>query len=251
MEEKHSHSGHRQRIKNRVKKYGFKSLEPHEMLEVMLTYSIPRKDTNEIAHSLLKNHSTIAGVIDAEPSQLKLVNGVGSETILFFNILKDFVDVYLESKRKDKIIKLDTPLKCIEFVKEHFQKKKVECFYVLCLTKTEVLSHYYVTEGESEQEIELPVKAFADNISSSKVKKVVVIHTHTNEDVTPSFNDINTTERINGICTVMGVDLVDHIILTENSYFSFRNSGMIKPMKYEDANKIIQSFNIMINYKRK
>ena len=250
MEEKEIHSGHRQRIKHKVKKFGLKQLEPHEMLEVLLTYAIPRKDTNDLAHKLLKNYSTIAGVVNAEASQLKLVKGVGDETILFFNILKDFVDVYLASK-EEKITKLDTPAKCVEYVKTHFQNKNVECFYVFCLTKTGVLSHYYVAEGESEQEVELSIKAFADNISSAKIKKVVMVHTHTNGDTTPSLNDINTTERVNGVCTVMGVELQDHIILTENSFFSFRNNNMIQKMSVQEANKIIQSHNVFISSKRK
>ena len=224
MEEKHNHSGHRQRIKNRVKKYGIKSLEPHEMLEVLLTYSIPRKDTNSLAHNLLQNFGTLAKVVDAEPSQLKLFNGVGDETILFLNILRDFVDVYLESKKDTKIVKLDTTRKCIDYFKEHFQIKNTESFCIFCLTKTGVFSHHFILEGESDKEVEFTIKALVENISSDKIKKAVVIHTHPNGDVTPSGADFATTDRIYSVCTVMGVELVDHIILNEKTFFSFKRT---------------------------
>ena len=241
MESKHNHNGHRQRIKNRVKKYGLKSLEPHEIMEVLLTYSIPRKDTNELAHKLLTNFSTLSNVIDAEPSQLKLVKGVGDETILFFNILKNFVDIYLENKKDDKLVKIDTTLKCVEYFNKHFQIKNFESFYVFCLTKTGVLSHHYSVEGESELEVEFSIKSFIDNISLNKVKQVVVIHTHPYGPYTPSKRDIVTTDRMNSICTVMGVELVDHIIINNEQYFSFKRNGLINKLDIEQANKNVKS----------
>ena len=242
MEEKHNHAGHRQRIKNRVKKFGLKSLEVHEILEVLLTYSIPRKDTNALAHNLLHNFSNFSCIIDAEPSQLKVIKGVGEETVLFFSILKDFVDIYLENKKEDKVLKLDTTLKCIEYFRNHFQFKAVECFYVFCLTKTGIYSHHFVVEGESDVEIDFPVQALADNISADKVKKVVVMHTHPKGDISPSLTDIQTTDRIISICTVMGAELVDHVILNETTYFSFKRSGFIKEKTMAQANEDIKKF---------
>lgn len=251
MQGKHNHNGHRQRIKNRVKKYGLKSLENHEIMEVLLTYCIPRKDTNELAHTLLSKFSTISNIIDAEKSQLKLVNGVGEETVLFFNILKDFVDLYLENKKEDKLVKIDTTLKCVEYFNKHFQVKKYECFYVFCLTKTGVLSHHYSIEGESELEVEFPIKSFIDNISLSKVKQVVVIHTHPYGPYTPSKQDIITTDRMNSICTVMGVDLVDHIILNNEQYFSFKRNGLIGKISIEQANKDLKSLKDILTLNKK
>jgi len=239
MKETHSHSGHRQRIKNRVRKYGLKSLEPHEMLEVLLTYSIPRKDTNSIAHSLLEDFKTISKVVDAETSQLKTINGVGDETILFFNILRDFVDVYLDNKKDEKIIKLDTAIKCVEYFRKHFQFKNNECLYVFCLSKTGTYCHHFVLEGESEDEIEFTFKTLIENIASDKVRKIVIIHTHPKGDISPSLADIQTTERIYSVCMVMGVELADHIIVNETNHLSFKNNNFFNGLTAEQTKQNI------------
>lgn len=250
MEDKSKHSGHRQRIKNRVKKYGLKSLEPHEIMEVMLTYSIPRKDTNALAHLLLENFGSIAKVVDAEASQLKLFKGIGDETITFFKILKEFVDVYLESKKDTKQVKLDTTIKCVNYFKEHFQFKNTECLYGFCLTKTGVFCHHFVIESAEYDEIEFTIKSLADNISSDKIKKVVIIHTHPKGDTQPSKADIVATDVINSVCVVMGAELVDHIIMNENSFFSFKSGGCLKEKSLDAANEAIKNLNIILKNRK-
>ena len=82
---------------------------------------------------------------------------------------------------------------------------------------------HIVVRFAGNKEVEFTIKALVENISSDKIKKAVVIHTHPNGDVTPSGADFATTDRIYSVCTVMGVELVDHIILNEKTFFSFKS----------------------------
>ena len=106
QELKHNHAGHRQRLKDKVRKTRLTTLAEHEIIELLLTYTIPRKDTNPIAHELLKTFSSIDRVIDANVRDLQKVNGVGEETALFFKILSQLFGVYRQSKEnyKDKLL---------------------------------------------------------------------------------------------------------------------------------------------------
>ena len=85
------HKNHRSRLKNKVRKYGLECLEAHEVLELLLTYTIPRKDTNPIGHDLLDCFGTFSNVIDADYFDLLKVKGIGEESALFFNILAQFM----------------------------------------------------------------------------------------------------------------------------------------------------------------
>ena len=90
IKEKSIHSGHRSRLRNRVKKYGLDSLNEHEVLELLLGYAIPRKDTNPLAHNLINYFGSFAKVIDADFYDLLKVKGVGEETALFVKVLSSF-----------------------------------------------------------------------------------------------------------------------------------------------------------------
>ena len=89
MAEKNIHSGHRKRVKANVIKNGFSQLEEHKLLELMLFYSIPREDTNELAHKLINHFGSFEDIFKANVEQLKRVDGVGDNKILNLNNLVD------------------------------------------------------------------------------------------------------------------------------------------------------------------
>ena len=79
--EENVHSGHRERVRKEFLKNGFdEDTPPHKIMEMLLFYSIPRKDTNEIAHELVSRFGSIAGIIDAPVEELVKVNGVNTNT---------------------------------------------------------------------------------------------------------------------------------------------------------------------------
>ena len=84
------HSGHRERIREQYKTHGADAFLDHQFLELLLTYAIPRRDTNELAHQLLSRFGSLEGVVTAEIAQLMLVDGIGERQ----ELLPDRVLVY-------------------------------------------------------------------------------------------------------------------------------------------------------------
>ena len=98
----HSHVGHRQRLKDKVRKTDLKSLSEHEIIELLLTYTIPQKDTNELAHTILSTFRTISNSIDADYEDLLKIKGIGEETALFFKVLSNLMGIYKDSKGREE-----------------------------------------------------------------------------------------------------------------------------------------------------
>lgn len=134
-----SHAGHRQRLKSKVKEHGLKVLSDHEIVELLLTYTIPYKDTNPLGHYLLDVYGSIDKIVDADFSDLTKINGVGNETALFLNILSQFADIYKD--RKGKVTRLKSSFDGINYFRTHYQVKSNEYFYIFCLNKV-ILSKF-------------------------------------------------------------------------------------------------------------
>lgn len=245
----HNHEGHRQRIKKRVKNYGLKALEEHEIIEVLLTYPIPRKDTNGIAHDLLKTFGSLNNVINADVSRLKNVKGVGDETCLFFKMLSELIEIYLEKDNKGPAPNLSTQERCVNYFREHFRIKQNECFYCFCLSASGKLMHYFMHESSDEGHVNFPFKEIIDNVAIPGVNNAIILHTHPNGSVNPSLEDILATKRVQSICSVLGVRLSDHIILNETENYSFNKANELQPINLDYANKIVNEMGFILNRK--
>ena len=93
---KNIHEGHRKRLRNRFAENGLNGFHPHEILELILFYSIPRANTNEIAHNLINRFGSVYHVFNASPEELSSVKGMGSKSIEFIKIFGDVCSYYLE-----------------------------------------------------------------------------------------------------------------------------------------------------------
>lgn len=91
------HSGHRQRLKERYMTSGFESFSDHEILELLLFYVIPRRDTNYIAHHLLDTFGSISKVLDASSEELKKA-GLSESTAVFLRFYPNVIGKYLEDR---------------------------------------------------------------------------------------------------------------------------------------------------------
>lgn len=239
MEKKeHSHNNHRKRLKEKVKNHGLGCLAYHEVLELLLTYTIPRRDTNPTGHKLIEHFGSFANVIDANYYDLLKVEGVGPESALFFNVLSSLKDIYNKNKQETTKAVLNTTQKCVEFFREFFPIKANEFMVMACLSKTKKVIKTYVYSENDETKISFDIKDIANHIMDTGVSNIVLFHTHPNGDVQPSVQDISTTQRILNICLVNGIDFADHIILNEAEHYSFAKNGLLDKMK----NKYVSVF---------
>lgn len=222
-EKNNPNAGHRGRLKTKYKKGGMNSLEFHEILELLLFYSIPRKDTNKIAHELAKKfRCSLADIFESSDKMLKEVTGVGNETVLFFNILKDITRLYnldISNKSTEKTAK--------EFhenhIVAHFTGKQQEELILITLNnRMERISVDIIYTGSvnsTKVDIQKIVKIAIDKNASG----VIVAHNHPNGPDYPSPEDIDTTRRLENIFGEISIHFVDHYVVSDKKITSIRD----------------------------
>jgi DNA repair protein RadC len=147
--EKSIHAGHRKRVKSNVYKNGFEQLEDHKLLELLLFYSIPREDTNELAHRLLDEFGSLSEVIKASPSRLARVSGIGgSSAILLSSIGELCMRVLKEGNVKRTPYKSQKEI--IDLVKSHYLNEEKERFLIICFDANMRMKRaLFISEGDS------------------------------------------------------------------------------------------------------
>jgi DNA repair protein RadC len=130
-------SGHRKRLRDRFLRSGREGLPDYELLELLLTYSLPRINTKPIAKALLHKFGTIINVFQQPGKRLEEIQGIGANTITFFRVFQDCLtrcmEVQVENQRS-----ISCPEDLFAFIRMHLGSRTVECIYALYLNQTEV-----------------------------------------------------------------------------------------------------------------
>ena len=249
MEEKkkHSHQGHRKRLREKANSAGIEHWHQHEVLELILTYCIPHKDVNPLAHDLIDKFGSLAGVFDDGFEQLCKINGLGEHSATFLSLFPDFFNRYNASKNLDPII-LDTTAKCVNYFRSQSRVKKYEQFYVFCLNAKKKLIKTSHIDSTVASSVNIQLKDFIEIITSCSCRAIIVMHTHPGGNSQPTQSDVVATQRLMEICDTLGISFDDHIVVADNEYFSFLHSGLyynlksnikkgIKPTFKDETNK--------------
>lgn len=218
------HKGHRERLKNRFLENGLDDFTDIQVLELLLFYVIPRRDTNPIAHRLLNRFGSLAQVLEAPVEELKKVDGVGQEAALFLNMIPAAGRYYMVDKTMHCRV-LRTIDQCGEYLMPFFFGKKVETVFLLCLdAKCKVLCCKEVGEG-SVNSAGISIRKIVETALSANATSVVLAHNHPSGIAIPSPDDIQTTEQLAIALQAVDVHLVDHIVVADDDYVSMTLSG--------------------------
>ena len=237
QKKKHSHKGHRQRMKEKALNGGITHWQYHEILELILMYSIPQKDVNPLAHELIEKFSTLGGVLDAGYDQLSKINGVGKETALFLTLLPEIFSKYTASKNIDAVV-LDTTDKCVNHFKTVGRVRKIEDLYVFCLdNKKRLIKTVHIDSGLASA-VNFSITDLAEQIAIKNNKSVVIMHSHPGGNSNPTQSDAIATKRLMSMCATLGIKVDDHIIVADNEYFSFYHSGLYETILNDIKRKI-------------
>ncbi|MDR3085540.1 MAG: hypothetical protein LBU47_04405, partial [Christensenellaceae bacterium] len=132
MGKQNPHEGHRARLRDRAAHEGIQGFSSHEVLELLLFYSIPRSDTNELAHRLIDRFGSLSSVLDADFEDLRSVPGVGSSTALFLSHLRDVLALYMRDRFGERPL-LSTATAAGNYCVHLFTSQRNESMAVLCL----------------------------------------------------------------------------------------------------------------------
>lgn len=226
------HEGHRDRMRARFLQEGADGLAIHELLEMLLYGTIPRGDTNEIAHHLLDEFGSISNLIEADPYEISKTTGIGMKSAIFISLLHELVRRY-EREKMDYKPALTSIARSVEYCKMLLAFRPTERFYAVYLdSRRQVLHTAKLSEG-TINDTHISPRLITEKALRYKATGVLLCHNHPNGSVNPSTEDIFMTARLIGMLGPLGVEVIDHIIIGENQYLSFFENNMLKNSKAE------------------
>ncbi len=229
-----AHAGHRQRLRKRFLKEGsFENFDDHVILEMLLFYAIPQKDTNALAHRLLKQFGSLYEVFEATVDELMEVDGVSENIASFVSAVFQFNKAYIANKYKLKNTFIRTPEDAVNFFTSRHKDSKEESFSIACLDSNgKVISFDVITTGAIDMVI-TDNRETVRRIVSNKAVCAAVCHNHPSGVVTPSKTDVETTRQILALMRGFGVMLVDHVIISGKDAISMKESAFYGDIFYD------------------
>ena len=230
---KNNAKGHRERVRKKFLENGFNGLEDYEILELLLFYVIPRKDTKAIAKELIEKFKTLANVLKADTLELKIIDGLGDVAITFLKMMGALPEkIYKDELKNQKLIKDDKNKitdkeVLLSFLRNKIGYEDVEKFYVIYLSSSnEVITFEESSSGTLDRSSIYPREIYK-RVIMENAKSIIIAHNHPSGNTCPSKCDIDITNEIAKGLKNFGALLLEHIIITRDSYFSFLEEGLI------------------------
>ncbi len=217
---------HRQRLKKKFSESGVAAFHDYEVLELLLSYAILRKDVKPLAKELLHKFSSLKGIMDAEKNSLEKVKGIGAHAAILIKLIKEMGTLYLKEKAKEKP-QITCTSELIDYCKTYMGGLRDERFCVIYLDAQNRLADIEtIQEGIVNQAVVYPRKVL-ENALKQKASAVILVHNHPSGYVKPSDADILLTKTIQETARILDIIVHDHVIIGENRFFSFREEGLI------------------------
>lgn len=224
-EKENLHKGHRQRMLKKFAEHGIDCFEEHEILEILLFSSYTRRNTNDIAHDLIKRFGSLDGVLSASPEALCEVENVGPNAATMLGFFRAVIAKYNSIGRNGMLLDNSTDLR--NFCHEMLGSRTVEMAYALFLDSGfALMGEAQVSRGVSNR-VEFDLKQIAAMAIKFKCDNVVLVHNHPGGVLAASAADVASTRRISNALKELGIQLVDHIIVNEESSYSMRGARLL------------------------
>lgn len=224
-ESENPHFNHRERVKERFAREGLEHFQPHQILEMILFYSIPRGDTNVIAHDLLKKFGSLSNVFEADPKDLITVKGIGENSATFLSMFPSVTQRYFADKWGEKPT-LDSSAKAGEYMVSLFVGYTYEIFYVVCLDAQNKVNFSQIVQEGTIDEAAIYPREIVDTVLRHQAHGVILAHNHPGGSLKPSTADIDVTHKIRKALESISIHVIDHIIVAGSQYFSFAEKGL-------------------------
>ncbi len=234
------HAAHRERVRKKVLKNGFGYMENHELLELILFYSIPRADTNPLAHKLLKRFGSLLDIVSSRIEELKTVYGVGDETAIYLSAIGELYRRTISEAPKVFMLNNDEVLK--EYASSLFKYAKEEMLYLICVDSN--LYHVATVEigmGNSIGKVNVDISKLTEAIITYKPNYISLTHNHLNGSKIFSQEDVKATLAVLKIVSIYDTIFDDHILVCGDEVESMKNLGAIQRINNLAAQKYTNS----------
>lgn len=225
----HKGAGHRQRLRERFLESGLDGFHDYEVIELLLTLGMPRKDCKDAAKAALTRFKTLQGVLEAPEHELCEIDGIGPRNSLGLKLIKAISDRYLEKKLISKN-PVNNSKELFDYLYHSIRDKSREYFKIIFLdSKNRVISTETHSKGTLTASSVYPREVVYSAIRH-KAAALIFAHNHPSGDPKPSAEDISITRQLVFAGRVMGIIVHEHIIIGDNCYYSFADHGHIAQM---------------------
>lgn len=213
-----NHTGHRERLKTAFLKTGLDGLSPYNVLELLLFFSIPRCDTNEISHLLINEFGSLSAVFSSTYDELRGVEGVGHQSATLISLVGSITKLLSSEALKQNIKSIESSADAAAYLKPKFIGAVNEMVAVLCLdNRGNVRKCRVLTTGGLDY-VRADIRIITSEILNSKATCVYLAHNHPHGFPVPSENDIAITKELSSILSAFNIRLCDHIIFSADDY---------------------------------
>ena len=217
-------AGHRARLRQRFAQHGLDGFHDYEIVELLLTYAIPRVDVKPVAKRLLQQFGTLAGVFDATPEELKQSDGVGEQAARFLTLIRQVQVHYLASALPGKSL-FDMPEKVRNHLRLMLQGRTMECFgAIFCDQQHRHIATEILFEGTIDRTAIYP-RNMMKRALELDAKGLILFHNHPGGSSVASQEDIALTRRIQDACVPLEIRLLDHFLVAGRRVLSFKEEG--------------------------
>lgn len=228
MVETSSGAGHRDRLRKRFEKTGFTGFSEYEVVELLLTLCIPRRDVKQPAKALLRRFGSLKSILEARPVELREVQGIGQVAPVALRIIREAANLYLQQIAEEGVM-LNSTDRLEKFWRSRLGGLKNEVFEVAYLNKRYQLLKDGVErleEGTIDRAYVYPRKVMEAALRHSSAV-IVLAHNHPSGRALPSDEDRMLTNALIQAAEPLQIQILDHIIVAGDSAFSFKREGML------------------------
>lgn len=224
--EKSIHAGHRERIRERARREGLAAFSEHEVLELLLTYAIPQKDVNPLAHALIARFGSVGNVLGADENELTSVKGIGANAALLLNLLPQLMCYYQLSALGDKPV-VSNLAQARQYCEPLFLGVREERLYMVCLNKSGQVLHVTLLHTGTVDEVALYPRVVVQTALRHDAHAVLLAHNHPSGIIEPSTADRKATLIATRALETMGIALVDHLIFAGGEAYSMTRRALL------------------------
>lgn len=228
MQDLPDYAGHRQRLRQRFLLGEGRDMADYEMLELLLTLAIPRRDVKPLAKKLIQKFGNFANVIAAPENALKEISGIKDNSVMVFKLVKAAAQRLswqnLASDDLPVLLNIDS---LIDYCRSTIAYSDVEELHLLYLdAKLKIISGELIQRG-SITAVSASPREIVKHAINKNAAGLIMVHNHPSGSPKPSENDISLTKKVEQACQLMSIKLHEHIIITRSDYFSFLEKGLI------------------------
>jgi DNA repair protein RadC len=218
------HLLHRKRLKERFIKAP-EIMGDAEILELLLGYVIKGRDVKPQSRDILTSAKKLCNIFEAD---IKNVKGIGPETEVFFELLREFINRVDYQKIENKPLDLSLSEAVHKFLKTKIGHLTKESFAILFLDAKNRLKGYKIIRTGFINSVPVSAREIIEHAIEHKAAGVIISHNHPTGDSTPSQSDLEMTKNICHALRHTGITLIDHMIVSYYEYYSMSAHGHIE-----------------------